>query len=395
MSTQTCLYCFESFDIREMLVRCQLNDDDVCPFVEDDPYRGFWLNQKELRQPRLTGFGEGRILKRLSRLDRQYPCSHCRQLSDLLCCPHCHNALPHPEDRRNEIILSLLGPTQSGKTTYLGLLCQEFNQTMAPIYSLQPHNEEVRDRYRERYEQPLKELSVPPSTKETAADSDVRHPLIFELRQSGEAAQSKRLLVLHDAAGEQFADRLAVRRFNRYVTHSHGMLLFLDAEQAPAVRARMSDPPSSGRRSSTDILNTVTRVITNDRNLPSARLAIPLAVVLSKLDVLGDASIIGEPQILTRGFELLEPSAHGPALSRSETRNVSGEIKSLLVLLGARALIGAVGGLFDSSAYFGVSALGHSPDHETGKLKHEAKPLRLADPLLWLLARLDAIETTD
>ncbi len=241
MNEQLCLYCFNSFASNDMLVRCQLYDDEQCAFVEDEAHHRYWLGQKELEQPRLSPLGDNGLLRRVrGRLDRQYPCAECQEPSDLLSCPHCHNALPHPDDREGEIILSILGGPRCGKTTYLGLLCDTFNAVMAPRYSLQPHNDEVRDRYQKIYAGPLRNLQVLPSTREPAVDSDVRNPLIFELRESGDSAQAQRLIVLHDTAGEQLGDRMALRRFNRYVNHSQGILLFVDSEQAPKIRPRIA-----------------------------------------------------------------------------------------------------------------------------------------------------------
>lgn len=395
VSDQLCLYCFENFDSKEMLVRCELEDDDLCPYLEDQAYHDYWLHQKPLRQPRLTPASEGGFLGRLGRMRRKYACSHCNEESYTLCCPHCHNVLPHPEDRENEILLSLLGEKLSGKTVYLGMLCEIFNQVMAPRYALVPHNAEVRDRYQDNYVLPLKDLRLPQTTRPSSADPDVRHPLIFELREAGEDAQAKRLIILHDTAGEQLSDPKALRRFNRYIIHSQGMMLFVDAAQAPKVHQRLVDPPPRSTRSATDILNTVNRMIVNEKNLSGDHLDSHMAVALSKIDVLSDVAQIGNPPVVTAGFEILEPSRHGPHLSMREVQAVSEEIESLLFVIGAQDIVANVGGIFDSHHYFGLSALGHSPDPVTGRLERPPEPHRLLDPFLWILAQLEVIDVVD
>ena len=76
------------------------------------------------------------------------------------------------------------------------------------------------------------------------------------------------------------------------------------------------------------------------------------------------------------------------AFVMSDFQNTNIEIKELLdtYLCEITQLIDE----FSSNAFFGVSALGQNPID--GKLSDDPKPLRVLDPLLWLLAEKKYID---
>ncbi|MCP4656842.1 MAG: hypothetical protein GY856_15640 [bacterium] len=395
MDQQLCLYCFEDFNPWEMLVRCRTDEPGRCKPEVDDRYDDYWDLEASEKIPRgrLSPIPDpGRFRRALSALHRQYPCPECKQKSNLLCCPYCHNSLPHPHDRSEEIIISIIGGPQSGKTVYLSLLVDEFNRTMTPRYSLRPLGEEVTKRYDRIYRGPIKDRTLPGATQRSRVDPEVRHPLTFTLGEAGDEHERTRTIVIHDAAGEQFRHQDQMRRFNRYLIHSHGAMIFVDPEQMPKVRERMTDPPPRVTGRALDLLNTVHDMVVDEQDLRQRTLDLPLAIVLTKIDLLQDPAAMGNAPFLTPGFTLLERTEHGPEFIEDHAKAVHDEIDSLLKILREGDVIGSAANMFSSYLCFGISSLGHCPNRHNNTLTGEPEPMRLLDPFLWLLARLNCIE---
>lgn len=391
MTRQLCLYCFEHFDPFDMLVRCQ-NQPEKCEYQEDETYDEYWDLTPGERAPRgrlapVSGTG---LLKRTLR--RRHLCSNCRQNSTELCCPHCHNKLPHPNDRTEEIILSIVGARRSGKTVYLSTLVDEFNRVMNPDYSLQPLGEEVTKRYHDVYRRPIKDGRLHDRTETAAMDSQIRHPLTFRLGQRSRGLDQSRTIVIHDTAGEQFRHQDQMRRFNRYLVHADGVIVFVDPEQIQKVRARMTNPPPKVESRAIDLLNTVHDLVINERDLSDRLLDLPLAIALTKIDLLQDPALMNNAPLITPGFALLEPSEHGPEFRQQHGNEIHEEVESLLHSLDEGQVVGAAASMFSRYLCFGVSALGHPPDDSQRTLTSAPEPMRMLDPFLWLLAHLNCIE---
>ncbi len=398
MDQQLCLYCFECFDPWEMLVRCRIDEPvkvKPCKPEVDERYDDYWELEAVERVPRgrLSPIPDpGRLRRTIARFHRQYPCSECGRKSKLLCCPYCHNTLPHPHDRTEELLISIIGGPQSGKTVYLSMLVDEFNRVMNPRYSLRPLGEEVTKRYDRIYRDPIQDHRLPGATARAKVDSEVRHPLTFTFGETGEGYQQTRTIVIHDAAGEQFRNQEEMRRFNRYLIHSHGAMIFVDPGQIPRVRERMVDPPEKVQSRPIDLLNSVHDLVVDERDLPERRLDLPLAIVLTKTDLLQDAAAMGNSPFIIPGFTLLEPTEHGLEFMERHARDIHDEVASLLDKLREGDIIGSAANMFSSYLCFGISSTGHSLDLKNNTLKREPDPIRMLDPFLWLLAHLGCIE---
>ena len=115
----------------------------------------------------------------------------------------------------------------------------------------------------------------------------------------------------------------------------------------------------------------------------SGPLSTPVAVVLTKCDVLRDAGLI-EPNRRwnddKRHIGTFEPEIHN---------DITGMIGEYVMRWNLKAY-NTVKTRFSRHAFFGVSATGCASDEATRRYKY-ISPWRVEDPLLWLLAELGVI----
>jgi hypothetical protein len=113
------------------------------------------------------------------------------------------------------------------------------------------------------------------------------------------------------------------------------------------------------------------------------RLPVPVAVVLTKCDVLRDAGLI-EPNRLWR-----EETRHVAQFDR-EIHNDTAGMMGEYVQRWSEPAYRIIRQKFSRFAFFGVSATGCASDGDTGRYRF-VSPWRVEDPVLWLLAELGVI----
>jgi hypothetical protein len=113
---------------------------------------------------------------------------------------------------------------------------------------------------------------------------------------------------------------------------------------------------------------------------------VPVAVVLTKCDVLRDAGLV-EPNRLWS-----TEARHAGAFDRGMHEDMSGMFGEAL-LRWSPATFAAVARRFPRHAFFGVSATGCASDRATRRYRH-VTPWRVEEPFLWLLAELGLISST-
>lgn len=102
--------------------------------------------------------------------------------------------------------------------------------------------------------------------------------------------------------------------------------------------------------------------------------------VLARYDILPEESCLrSESEHIAKG-----------AFVKSDFENTNIEITSLLENFLVDDLVSLID-TFTCHAFFGVSSFGDNP--ENGKLKGEPAPIRVLDPLIWMLAINKYIKT--
>jgi hypothetical protein len=310
-------------------------------------------------------------------------------------CPQCgHDLLREYLDCGGRNI-AVIGSADSGKSTWVGVLVHEFqrgqvNERFTGM-SLDLLGDGSRNRYRRDFETPLFEEGRPLQQTASARVS-TPEPLMFSLRFRkpgwfGSTRIEPVVTVFYDTAGEDVARAQAMDQLISYLDAAEGIILLLDPVQMPKVRELVGATGSKTRF--TEQLHVVNRLgellRERGRGRANARLRTPLAIALTKLDMLRDTLDAHSP--------LRRPSRHDGVYDEADGLDVHEEVRGWLDRWYDPAFDRTIANTFQNYRYFGMSALGAPPVNGTRLSPEGVHPYRLEDPMLWLLARFGAIES--
>jgi hypothetical protein len=185
-------------------------------------------------------------------------------------------------------------------------------------------------------------------------------------------------LVFFDTAGEDLNDQDQMSILNKYIYKSDGIVLLVDPLQLGEVRNGLEGRASLPDRTTetADVVTRVTNLIRAGRNLRERdRIGTPLAVAFSKIDAL-------EP-LLGPQAQIFAGANHRNGFDMADFQSVGSEVVSLLQRWEEGHLVNEVQTHYKDFGFFGFSALGSPPDPHGGISR--IAPLRVEDPILWLL----------
>ncbi|MEI8194494.1 MAG: hypothetical protein WCI73_01150 [Phycisphaerae bacterium] len=241
-------------------------------------------------------------------------------------------------------------------------------------------------------------------TPRSATHTDSRTPLIYRFSFPGrrEFLTGRRQCVefaFRDCAGEEFTEQL--QEFHRYIIHSAGILLLVDPTTIAGIRERLPPEVIQGRSARPfefdRIVSRLTALFERTTNLPvGARIRIPLAIVLTKADLLRQmkdnaGAIFHEPDLL-----------HAGGFNYRGVERQQYQLRQLLAETGQGAILAAIEAKFQTFGLFAVSALGHAPtmgttgtDSAIEQRIGRIQPWRVLDPLVWLLHHYGYVKASD
>ncbi len=382
----TCPFCFTDFTLQDIRFRCMF---PTCPGRAPDPVyataRGLPVTLMGcVLIPRKGGrFGNGPA--------QGMQCGQCKQMSHTRICPHCHFELASDIGQVDSRIIAIIGGSATGKTHYIASLVkllqgevgQNFNITVRMM------GEDTERRWINDFYTPLfVRKTILPGTQSGAINSIVKSPLMFRFMFN----DGRRLRALNvsffDSAGEDMTSLASMVVQNRYICHADGIIFLLDPLQIPRVRfqlpARNIKLPQENLAASPEyIVGHLRDLFEREHGLRAVqRVNVPIAFTLSKIDMLTD--------ILDPGSALLRYGHHPGYVDLNDIQGISTEVSNYLSEWINQSFLGTVRNGFSTYNFFGVSALGEPPD-ANGHLSTVA-PLRVEDPFLWLLYKLDLIK---
>lgn len=278
--------------------------------------------------------------------------------------------------------IALIGAKASGKSNYIAVLINEIRKKMIRSFDCSfpvGANESWRY-YKDYYFRPLFEDGYVVQ----ATDAGVIPPLIFSLNLK----KNKVALTFYDTAGENLDSSDDMEIFNRYIPNSKGIILLLDPLQVPSIRKKLQGKMPLPEIN-TDVVEILSRVITNIRNSKNIKgvIPIPIALVFTKMDALEQFDIIPPDSCLREESEHLKRGAF--VLSDFENTNL--EMRAVLENWLDEEVIQLMKN-FSKYSIFGLSALGAIPNGSKIS-SEEIKPKRVLDPWLWILAENKYIKT--
>jgi len=385
-----CPYCFEGHSVHAAQFRCaNLN----CGDVDDLELTRYENNKSGLPLQRKRTFpapaSKGYDIPKFAK------CPDCSRETSKVVCPSCHNSLPNSSLTGEDMIISVVGSRDVGKSHYIGVIINELIERVAGRFggSLTGFDDTM-TRYEERFGRNLyTDLQKIELTQSSTTSSN--RPLIFSFK-IGKGKKIKQFtLVFFDTAGEDLNAFDTMNTVNRYICKSAGVIFLLDPMQIWEVRNQLPDDLVS-RASSVavqqatkpdDIMTRVSELIRNDKKMSATKkIDMPVAAVFSKFDAI--------VPIVPPGSTILTPSPHcdAGAFVMADWHNVNTEIQSLLSTWGATAFVTQLNLNYSNYSYFTASALGLDNSPQRDGSINRPTPHRIEDALIWILKENGVID---
>ncbi|MFD9093751.1 hypothetical protein [Streptomyces collinus] len=401
MTTVICPYCFTRASAARLPYRCLMTPSGVrggapCGPERDDLWAGF-MGPGVPPSARMRGpvFPAARRLGGLGGPGgggSSVPCPDCGVPTPVRVCDSCHSDLPSDYCDQDSRIIALVGAKASGKSTYAAVLVNELNHRVGQAYhaSLAAMGQSTQQRDKEMAEDLYERLRLPDATRPAALGFN--DPLLYRLSLPrkgllGGSGTRHTTLVFFDAAGEDLAGSEAMDRYTRYLSAADGIILLVDPLQLGSVRDRLpvhEGPPlpvveTAPQQIAADL---AAQLRAHGKGRTRGRVSTPMAVAVTKTDMLRP--------LLDPHSPLLRNAPHSAgAYDDADRLAVHEELRSLLTDWDSGALLRQLELDFAELSYFGLSALGAPPprDAPADAPKSGPQPVRVEDPLLWLLSR--------
>ncbi|MFE6224568.1 MULTISPECIES: hypothetical protein [unclassified Streptomyces] len=396
MTTVICPYCFHRAQAARLPYRCLmartgLRGGTPCDPERDDRWASF-MGATHAPAAYLKGpvFVAPRTLGGLRGPGPRAECPHCGVPTPVRVCAHCHSDLPSDYCEQDSRIIALVGAKASGKSTYVSVLVNELRHRVGQAYgaALAAMGDESQRRDREMAEDLYDRLRLPDATVPSAVGFN--DPLLYRLslprKALGRDGSRHTALVFFDAAGEDLKSAEAMNRYTQYLSAAHGIILLVDPLQLGAVRDTLG--AAEGQMPAKDIpalqiaAEIATQLRSHGHGGSRGRVGIPLAVAVTKTDTVRG--------LLDPHSPLLANAPHsGGRFDEADRLAVHEETRSLLEGWDSGALWRQLERDFSDVSLFGLSALGAPPPADAPADVPAAgpQPVRVEDPLLWLLAR--------
>jgi hypothetical protein len=386
MRRLVCPYCFERFPSHDLAFRCNNPDPRRCQTEEDLALAEYQRKVTADKMPRVFT-----PEKQWLRAPTSAVCK-CGIKTSKLVCPICHNELPSQFGQIGNRIIALIGSKEAGKSNYIAVLIHELMNRVGKDFkaALMPLDDRTITRYRNDFERYIYDKrEVIPGTLSARAQIDVRYPLIYKFSRQTPGkflSNGKQItsLIFFDTAGEDLNSQDLMATETKYLANSDGIIFLLDPLQIPDVRDHLENPGHlpSIETHPRDIISRVVNLIRQSHNMkPKDRIRTPIALAFSKFDEIR--------RLIHPASPLHKASNHRGYFDELDGEQVSDSMRRHVVEWIGDGLDSLVEDNFDNFAYFGLSALGSAP--ENGSLSKGVVPLRVEDPLLWILHKLKVI----
>ncbi|MEW2359972.1 hypothetical protein [Spirillospora sp. NPDC029432] len=392
----TCPYCFAVVERQRIPFRCRgrAGRRQGCEPVLDRPLADYLGSTAGASLPPVFP-----APGRKGRAD----CPDCGQPTGNRVCPECHNPLPPAYVDSPGRIVALVGAKNAGKSTYIAVLLHELMNRVGTELdaSLVACDDRTIERYKRDFARPLLEQRRLLPTTASAATSP-REPLVYLLTRTrrsrfapGRLARPRNdslALVLFDTAGEDLRSREVRDLHLRYLEAADAVIFLVDPLELPGARSALLEgapglPGTPADDPDSEPINVIARVTEALRarhgSRPGEPLPVPVAVALTKIDVLRPA--------LLRQSALHRSRGGAGVLDLDDREAVDAQVRALLHDWEAGQLDTFLGQQYADHALFGVSALGGIP--EGGRVgAGGVRPYRAEDPLLWLLYKFGMLD---
>ncbi|MBL9164747.1 MAG: hypothetical protein JNL18_18610 [Planctomycetaceae bacterium] len=311
-----------------------------------------------------------------------------RQPGEFKYCPKKHALGKFSGSVPNHLI-GMLGPPDSGKTYYVAAILDALydnikNNMYAFLSCLDDYSLERTRQLLTRY------LSGQRLPKNPAGVADhLRYLLtVGDHHWMGSGSRSQ-IFSIQDTGGENLTSEDNIRQNLPYLELCSGLILVVDPLQFPAIRARLQGtrfeqllPQENPKCKTRDIIGRLRTILGVGR-----KGEVPLALAITKCDVLVDAGILDDTNIWGWSQDI-QSTSYPWGLHE----DVTGMFAAFMQRYDPGTYREAID-QFPIHAFFGVSATGSSKMLDVDTFAH-IEPKHVLHPVWWLLALTDMIRTT-
>lgn len=410
MAEILCPYCFKKFKTAEVMLQCQndstqLKQNDnggftkvpVCPNEEDEKFSNHWGTHVQTKHIFAPNFG---FLEKIGLKNIQgKPCDKCHNVSQRFVCPHCHNWLPTEMIEKGSQIISVIGGPQSGKTNYIVTLVHQlmkYRNKLGLTITLQQYGRNENEHTDKIYDSMQKLIfekhTAVPKTQVRAG----QQPIPWIIRLESTTTKKAIYLVFYDTAGERFDNQNNVQDL-KYFQESEACIVVFDTLAIPRIKkilaAKEIDTVGEAYNYG-DTWTTLKGFVENNKHLGLTKK--PFAFTFTKFDAVVD----NQEALNCDVSDFTDDNGNFTNSSfiksgKFSLKQVDSASKSIADYLHADdvwdedALATDIENKWGSNGhFFGVSALGSMTDDTLTIQTDEVVPVRVMDPLVWILHKL-------
>lgn len=412
--TILCPYCFTPFNRSEVQMQCVNKTErqemteqgtykkvSACESVFDEKFNNHWGSQVKIKRvfgANLT-FRERYGWKPIQAKN----CPYCGIESQKFVCPHCHNWLPAEMIEKGSEIISVVGGPASGKSNYIVALIHQllkYQHLLGLNVTLQQvgrtDDEKTSNMYRKAKKTIFDDKEALPKTQ--MSKNSIPWIIRLESRNTKKAVY----LVFYDTAGEAFDDPEKIERDALYFRYSKAVIVAFDTLAIPKIKKVLEKNKIENYTEAYDYKRMYETIQNFNNAYKSLKLTErPYAFVFTKFDAVIDNCLdlncavdpfLDDDGNFKNSSFIIE---NDNRVSKEEMKVCSDAIKSYLmepdVWDEAAFATNIEQDWGDNGQFFGVSALGGMTDSALEiqtKGDGEVKPIRVLDPLVWILIKL-------
>jgi hypothetical protein len=280
-------------------------------------------------------------------------------------------------------VIAVVGARSTGKTVYLAVVANHLRTILSGRFraNVWLYGDDARASLETNIAAIFNAGTLPGLTEQPDGRSE---PLVFEWRRrTGRIFRwyHSSYLSFLDSAGESLGTRRGVAEL-KFLSGVDAFIVVLDPFTLPGARERLGLPETapSAKSDAYEVLAQVTEVIrTADAVGRQARSKKPIAVAFAKIDALRG--------YLGAGHPIFGAESACPWFDDTAGRAIHESVREMLRDWGAVDIDEFLEANYSNYRYFAVSSLGRPPNYEENTVAEGGvKPLRVAEPLVWLLS---------
>ncbi len=314
-------------------------------------------------------------------------------VSKIRICPHCHNRLPFEFGKHPVIYISIVGITSSGKTVYLSQFLKQIKEIMAradlTVVGTCREVEEFVNNHKIEKGKPL-----------PAGNTTHILTLPLPLNVISNADNRRYTIIFYDIAGENCVKPEQMEKYGPFIENANGIIMVVDPGQfSELFHLGICRQDDSDTVRPEKVIEAMYNTFVASDGI-GGKSNIPLAVTLSKSDLLKDCLANGQDMNIFYNIDYRKYEGHG--FPYDDFINVNTEMKRLIKGDGSSVqgeiFLNTVNQNFARNAFFAFSALNvsavtmrGSDNKDYSYIEEDPETIRVEEPIFWILHELQII----